>query len=140
MTKYIGLNVPVHAMILSQEDPINHEKRIDAILELVDTRRQTMTKLLTVTLSPEFLDWEDESKLRERVKNVYARVLTHMITLGNERAHSTGHTIKIYGRNNSLKAILEEVVKNQSMIKSDSSHSEAKMEGRFLNVTFSPKQ
>ena len=133
-----GFNVPVHAFIFDPEALDKDKLVVDAIVELTDTREGTMTKALTVRLSPEYMDWEAKKELRKKVSRVYANVFTHLMTLGSVRAGEESHNVKIFARNNAMLEMLQEISEGWGEIAEvlSSVDTQAKMEGRWINISF----
>lgn len=136
----VGFNVPVHAYLLaapgiSRKDGV---QVVDAILELTDTKRGMMTKLLTVHVSPEYIGWDSDSELRSKVTSVYSKVLAYVISLGQERSSESDHELKIYGRNNAMLELLKEVEEKWQLIDEMTPEFDtwAKIKGRWLEITF----
>lgn len=135
-----GFNVPVHAFIYDPEALTKDELVVDALVELTDTREGKMTKALTVRLSPEYMNWDADETLKKKVIRVYANVFTHLMILGSVRAGEESHNVKIFARNNAMLEMLKEITEGWDEIaKSLSSvDTQAKMEGRWINVSFTP--
>lgn len=136
-----GFNVPVHAFIY---DPKLYEQDIflvDAIVELTDTKAGKMTKALSVRLAPKYIGWEGDTDMRQQVVDVYSRVILHIITLGLERANEEEHVVKIYGRNDPMLLMLQELTNKWGELTDNLTRVDttARMEGRWINVSFTPK-
>lgn len=104
-----------------------------AVLELTDTRRGAMTKLLSLYLSPDL--WNAAEKVEE-LQEVYVMAVTYVIRLGELRARDAQHDVKIYGRDDALLSILQTIHdKWDSIGQNLDANSTVKMEGRWLRVT-----
>lgn len=100
-----------------------------AILELIDTKRGAMTKLLSLHLSPTY--WDDPSP--EMVSEVYTAAIVRTLGVGATRAITRRpgeHEIKIYGRNRELLDILRAIDNNWV----DTENLTIQMMGRWLSV------
>lgn len=134
----VGFNVPVHACMFEDDGsfPPGTDGDIEAVLELTDTKLGAMTKLATIRLAPQFVDWESDVSLREKVSEVYSRVLAHLITFGHHRAEAAQHCVKIYGRTNGLLQLLTEIATGWEEVAklTPKFDSTARMEGRWLTI------
>ena len=100
-----------------------------AILELIDTKRGAMTKLLSLHLSPTY--WDVPSP--EMVSEVYTAAIANTLSVGTARAITRRpgkHEIKIYGRNRELLDILRAIDDNWV----DIENVTIQMAGRWLSV------
>lgn len=101
-----------------------------AVLELIDTKRGNMTKLLSLHLSPTYWDNPTQNMLAE----VYSASITSVLAVGAERANrniNNVHEVKIYGRNRELLDILRAINDDWKPTPS----LEVSMAGRWLSVT-----
>ena len=101
-----------------------------AVLELVDTKRGAMTKLLSLHLSPTYWD----SPTHTMLADVYSAAITSVLAVGTARANRSiagTHEIKIYGRNRELLDILRAINDNWT----PTPPIEVSMAGRWLSVT-----
>lgn len=101
-----------------------------AVLELIDTKRGAMTKLLSLHLSPTYWDSPTQSMLTE----VYYVSIISVLEVGTERANQSNanaHEVKIYGRNRELLDILRAINDNWK----PTPPLEVSMAGRWLSVT-----
>lgn len=124
---------------LCDESEAGNEK-FDAIVELIDTRRGSMTKVLTINLSPEYWQWEHTEAQRDQVILVYTTVLAHMISFGEVRAEDGQHDLKIFGRAQPLFEMLGSVQRGWNHVSAiqENHSSVAKMEGRWLKISIKP--
>ena len=101
-----------------------------AVLELIDTKRGTMTKLLSLHLSPTYWD----SPTHNMLSKVYTASIIAALEVGTERANrsiANSHEVKIYGRNRELLDILRVINDNWK----PTPPLEVSMAGRWLSVT-----
>lgn len=97
-----------------------------AIVEVIDSREKTLTKILTLYAAPAY--WSpDTDKAKDEVAKLYRVALTAMLARGMQP--STMTTIKIYGRTDGALAVLRSVVDAWHEVRSD---WKAGMEGRWL--------
>lgn len=103
----------------------------DALLEIIDSDRGRLTKLLTLFPSPAFWDVPG-SVTEEMLTDLYAGAITQVLALGANRR--TVRNIKIYGRSNELRDLLTRI---QGAFGSDATEGwSASMQGRWLNVAY----
>lgn len=101
-----------------------------AVLELIDTKRGAMTKLLSLHLSPTY--WDNPT--HNMVAEVYSASIISVLAVGKERASRSiadAHEVKIYGRNRELLDILRAINDNWT----PTPPIEVSMAGRWLSVT-----
>ena len=103
----------------------NDSDNVDAIVEIVSSKKGAMVKLLRVILSPEF--WDITSK-RDDVINIYLDVFFNFIAAN---AIQSGSKVKIYGRTDEMMSLLRSIHSNWNV-----QGGVADFEGRFLTVVF----
>lgn len=98
-----------------------------AILEVVESRRGALTKLLKLYISPQY--WEF-STIEERLEiiNMHASAYTELIALGID---SGAEDVKIYGRTDLMLSILKSL---QEIWPSSDTGTVAVVEGRWLRI------
>lgn len=109
-----------------------------ALLELFDTKRGHLTKLLTFHHSP--ATWRDDStSMAEDLANVYIDAFLGVIELGRDRSQtgpqSSFHEVKIYGRGEAMMAMLQTIHALWPKL-GNAAGAETAIEGRWLRVTF----
>ncbi|MCT1457915.1 hypothetical protein [Kocuria rhizophila] len=99
-----------------------------AIVEIIDSREISLTKMLTLYPAPAY--WAPTTETAKlQVAELYTAALAAMIARGMEPSNMT--TIKIYGRTDGAVAIFRSVVNIWPEAHSDWT---AKMDGRWLTV------
>jgi hypothetical protein len=98
-----------------------------AILEIVDARRGSMTKLLKLYVSPEFWAARDTVSRSELV-DMHASAYTEVIRMGMDNGVES---VKIYGRTEMMHDILVDL---QNLWPVVNSGTTATMEGRWLRI------
>lgn len=102
----------------------NDNDNTDALVEIVTSRKGTLSKLLKVIPSPEF--W-DVNNRRDDIVQLYTQTFFGLITLNGFGA---SRKVKIYGRNDEMMSILRSIHRAWAIPKST-----AEFEGRFLAIT-----
>ena len=103
----------------------NDNGNTDAIVEIVTSRKGTLSKLLKVIPSPEF--W-DVNNRRDDIVQLYTETFFKLITQGGFGVMS--RKVKIYGRDDEMMSILRSIHNAWSI-----PQSSAEFEGRFLAIT-----
>lgn len=126
------------AFALDLYDPdTNHT---GAILEIVRTKQDSLTKLLKLYPSPEFWNADSDPVLRDALGRLYAEAFVAVIGDGigttDPSVIGSGETeineIKIFGRTNSMYELLRNVA---TLWSSSLSGWDARMEGRWLALS-----
>ena len=103
--------------------------RVDAIVEVVDSRKGTLSKLLKIVVSPQFWDVNDS---RNSIVVIYSEIFTQFIIgFGTDLSR---RNVKIYGRDDDMMSILRSVHAHWSV-----PGATADFEGRFLAISFSAR-
>ncbi|PWB97054.1 hypothetical protein [Homoserinimonas hongtaonis] len=113
------------AYALELYDPLTD--KAGAILEVVDGRRGTLTKLLKLYVSPEFWNMEQQSD-RLQLIDMHASAYTEIIRVGMDKGVED---VKIYGRTDMMLEILKVL---QSTWPTEFTGTIATMEGRWLRI------
>jgi len=100
--------------------------RTQAILEMVDGKMGTMSKLLKIWVSPEFWPADRDPSVRTGFKELYAGILVNVIGDGMSKGTEE---IRIYGRTEALLTILSALQSEWGVLNSPMS---ATMEGRWF--------
>jgi hypothetical protein len=98
--------------------------RIDAIVEVVDSRKGQLSKLLKVIPSPKF--WDTNSS-RADIIQLYFEVFFNVITGGGFTA---SRKVKLYGRDDEMMSLLRSIHAHWAI-----QNSTAEFEGRFLAIS-----
>lgn len=100
----------------------------DAILEIVDSRRGTLTKLLKLYVGPEFWETDNDPDTEARIVELHAEAYGQVIRAGIDR---DVRDVKIYGRTDRMYRLLTllRATWMSELIKWD-----AVMEGRWLTI------
>lgn len=96
----------------------------DAIIDMVDSRKGTLSKLLKLFLSPVF--WDVESK-REEVISLYIDAFVEVIKNG---AVKGAKDVKLYGRNDLMLSLLRSIHAHWCV-----DGANASFQGRFLTIS-----
>lgn len=102
------------------------DDRVDAIVEVVDSRRGVLSKLLKIVVSPQFWNVSD---CRDQIIEIYKEIFTQFATSNTQVARQ--RKVKIYGRDDDMMSILRSLHSHWSV-----PNTSADFEGRFLAITF----
>ncbi len=102
----------------------NDSNRTDAIVEIVDSRKGKLSKLLKVIPSPRF--W-DVNNARGEIIQLYTEVFFNVITAGG---FGQSRVVKLYGRDDEMMSILRSIHAYWAV-----QNSTAEFEGRFLAIS-----
>lgn len=102
----------------------NDALHTDAIVEVVSSRKGSMSKLLKIIPSPEF--W-DINNARDSIVGIYTETFFNMIISGG---FGQQRKVKLYGRDDDMMSILRSIHSNWAI-----ANSNAEFEGRFLAIT-----
>ena len=102
----------------------NDVARVDAIVEIVGSRKGKLSKLLKVIPSPHFLD---VNNLRAEIVQLYMEVFFNVIVEGG---FGTPRKVKLYGRDDEMMSILRSIHVHWAI-----QNSTAEFEGRFLSIS-----
>lgn len=102
----------------------NDSKRTDAVVEIVDSRKGKLSKLLKVIPSPRF--W-DVNNVRGEIIQLYTEAFFNVITAGG---FGSSRVVKLYGRDDEMMSILRSIHAAWTV-----SNSTAEFEGRFLAIS-----
>lgn len=98
--------------------------RVDAIVEVVDSRKGQLSKLLKVIPSSKFWDVNNN---RDAIVQLYVEVFFNVIT-GDDLM--TSRKVKLYGRDDEMMSILRSIHAHWAV-----QNSSAEFEGRFLAIS-----
>lgn len=98
--------------------------QVDAIVEVVDSRKGQLSKLLKVIPSPKY--W-DVTNLRHEIVQLYVEVFFNVITGGG---FDKSRKVKLYGRDDEMMSILRSIHAHWAI-----QNSSAEFEGRFLSIS-----
>lgn len=112
---------------LELHDPARDET--DAILEIVEGKRGTMSKLLKLFVSPEFWSAEDSQQMRIQIVELHVAAFSQVINAGIAKG---AREVKIYGRSNLMLSILKAL---QAQWPSEQTGWDAAMAGRWLAIS-----
>jgi len=96
----------------------------DAIMEMVDSQKGTLTKLLKLFLTPKL--WDVEAN-REAVISLYIDLFVEAIKAG---ALKGAKDVKLYGRNDLMLSLLRSIYAHWQI-----EGTKARFEGRFLTIS-----
>ena len=114
------------SVVISVTDSTNDE--CVALVDVIDTERTGLTKILKFIISPKFWDFEDAEERNNILANIHIDTYTQVIEskLGNGMQE-----VKVYGRDDVALAILKSVHDNWP----NGERIAVKMQGRWLSVT-----
>jgi hypothetical protein len=103
------------------------EGRTDAIVEVVDSRKGALSKLLRIIPSPQFCDVTNS---RAELVQLYTETFFQVIVAGG--LHGQQRKVKLYGRDDDMMSLLRSIHSHWAV-----PDSSADFEGRFLAITLS---
>lgn len=98
----------------------------DAIVELVDSRKGELTKMLKLFVTPEM--WDVEAH-RSRIVSLYVDCFTQVIAKGILQGTKN---VKLYGRNDLMFSILRSL---HAAWPAEETRTQAEVNGRWLTIT-----
>lgn len=99
-------------------------QRTDAIIEVVDSRKGTLTKLLKIIPTPMF--W-DVNNSRTEIIQLYTEAFFNVITHGG---FGKSRTVKLYGRDDEMMSLLRSIHSHWAI-----ADTSIEFQGRFLTIT-----